>query len=117
MRILLIEATKNIKNKSAIVHRLAKFTERVGHTLHLLEVIDHGEVTLEEVAEFGVEEEGASLLVADELFLDAEPDAASKGAVMISESSAEMVFWSHPRTVHSMRAHAGTMGKASSEST
>lgn len=75
---------------------------------------------MEEVAEFGVEEEGASLPVADELFLDAEPDAAGSGrgrAVTISESSAEMVFWSHPRTVHSMRAHAGTMGKASSEST
>ena len=79
MRILLIQATKNIKNKSAIVHRLAKIAERVGHTLHLPEVIGHGEVTFEEVAEFGVEEEGASLPIADELFFDAEPDAASSG--------------------------------------
>ena len=61
------------------MHRLAKIAERVGHTLHLPEVISHGEVTLEEVAEVGVEEEGASLPIADELFLDAEPDAASSG--------------------------------------
>jgi len=61
------------------VHRLAKIAERVGHTLHLPEVICHGEITLEEVAEFGVEEEGASLPVADELFLDAEPNVASSG--------------------------------------
>jgi hypothetical protein len=53
--------------------RLAEVAEGVRHALHLAAVLPHGVIPLRELVELGVEVEGPSVLVPEELFLEGEP--------------------------------------------
>ena len=77
-----VEAADDVEDESAVLNGFAEIGEVVGHTLELLAVIGDGEITLHESSELGVEDEGASLTVAQELGLDGEPSGASGGAAV-----------------------------------
>jgi hypothetical protein len=69
----------DIEHQHAIADRFAKVGEGVCHVFEAATVLCDGQVSLAEVAEFGVEVEGVSLLVPKELVLERKPDVASCG--------------------------------------
>jgi hypothetical protein len=71
MLVLFVEVAKYIEDEHTIGDVGTKVVEGVGEPLHFLTVVVHVVVTLNEVAEEGVDVEGASLTVADELVLQA----------------------------------------------
>ena len=77
-----VEAADDVEDESAVLNGFAEIGEVVGHALELLAVIGDGEITLHKSSELGVEDEGASLTVAQELGLDGEPSGASGGAAV-----------------------------------
>jgi hypothetical protein len=72
--VLLVEAAKNGEHKSVVGDQLADISKGVGQGLELGIVLMHGHVTLGNVAELGVEVEGATLLVFIEKVVDGGPD-------------------------------------------
>jgi len=80
--VLLVEAAKNVEDESAIRDVFAKITELLGLLLELGAVVVDAEIALTEVAEGGVEVEGAVLLVPKELVLDSEPGGACSAAAV-----------------------------------
>ena len=77
-----MEEADDVENESAVLNGFAKIGEVVGHVLELLAVVGDGEIILHECSELGVENEGASLAVTQELGLDGEPSGASSGAAV-----------------------------------
>jgi hypothetical protein len=67
------EATQKVQHQGPVGDRLAEVAERVCHALHLAAVLVHGEVPLREQVELGVEVQGASVPVPEELFFEGEP--------------------------------------------
>ena len=80
--VLLVEAAKNVEDKSAIRDVFAKITELLGLVLELGAIVVDAEIALTEVAEVGVEVEGAVLLVPKELVLDSEPGGTRSAATV-----------------------------------
>jgi len=74
----LVQAAQHIEDEGAVVDDLAKVAESVGHPLHLAAVVADGKIALNEDTELGVEAEGAGFTIAEELFLDGDPSAASR---------------------------------------
>lgn len=84
-------------------------------------VVEDRQASLDEGMEFNVEEEGARLLVPNELLLDPSqmPWAVGEPSsrfMMTSRSYGEIVLYSHERMVQSMRFQEASSGRASSES-
>jgi hypothetical protein len=75
------ETADDIQHQRAVADRFAKVGEGVCHVLEMATVLRDGQVSLAEVAELGVEVEGASLLVPKELVLERKPDVASCGVL------------------------------------
>jgi hypothetical protein len=75
-----VEAADDVEDESVMLNGFTEVGEVVGYVLELLAVIGDGEVTLHESSELGVEDEGASLTVVQELGLDGEPSGVSGGA-------------------------------------
>jgi hypothetical protein len=73
------EATDDVEYQRTVVDRFSKVSEGVGHVLEAAAVLRDGQVPLTEVAELGVEMEGASLLIPEELILEGKPNGASRG--------------------------------------
>jgi hypothetical protein len=71
MFILFVEAAEYVEDKHTIGDMGAKVVEGVGEPFHFLAVVVHVVVALNEVAEEGVDVEGAGLTIADELVLQA----------------------------------------------
>ena len=67
------KATQKVQHQGTVGHRLAEVAEGVCHALHLAAVLPHGDVPMKELVELGVEVEGPSVLVPEELFLKGEP--------------------------------------------
>jgi hypothetical protein len=67
------EATQKVQHQGPVGDRLAEVAEGVCHALHLEPVLVHGEVPLREQVEIGVEVQGASVPVPEELFFEGEP--------------------------------------------
>jgi hypothetical protein len=67
------EATQKVQHQGPVGDRFAEVAERVCHALHLAAVLVHGEVPLREQVEPGVEVQGASISVPEELFFEGEP--------------------------------------------
>lgn len=65
--VLLVQAPDEVEHKGAISDNLTQVPERVRHVLEFPTVVRDGQVTLDEVSEFGVEVEGARLTVVEEL--------------------------------------------------
>jgi hypothetical protein len=71
----------DVEHQRAIADRFSKVGEGVCHVFEATIVLHDGQVSLAEVVEFGVEVEGASLLVPKELVLERKPDVASCGVL------------------------------------
>jgi hypothetical protein len=67
-----VEATQKVQHQGPVGDRLAEVAERVCHALHLATVLVHGEVPLREQVELGIEVQGASVPVPEELFFEGE---------------------------------------------
>jgi hypothetical protein len=67
------EATQKVQHQGPVGDRLAEVAERARHALHLAAVLVHGEVPLREQVELGVEVQGTSVLVPEELFFEGKP--------------------------------------------
>jgi hypothetical protein len=67
------EATQKVQHQGPVGDRLTEVAERVRHALHLAAVLVHREVPLREQVELGVEVQGASVAVPEELFFKGEP--------------------------------------------
>jgi len=66
---VLIQTVNEVEDEGAVGDDFTSVTKLVYHALELLAVIGDGQITLNEVAELGVEEEGACLAVIEELGL------------------------------------------------
>jgi hypothetical protein len=73
------EATDDVEYQRTVADQFSKVSEGVGHVLEVAAVLRDGQVPLTEVAELGVEMEGASLLIPEELILEGKPNGASRG--------------------------------------
>jgi hypothetical protein len=75
-----------VTNGFANIHKL------VSHGLELVVVVGEGQATLDEGAEFSVEEKSATLLVPNELLLEVEPHETSSGraAVLVHDNLKEL---------------------------
>jgi hypothetical protein len=73
------ETTYDVEHKCAVADGLTKISQHICHVLEAVALLRDGQVTLVEVTKLGIEVEGASLLVAEELVLECEPDGASGG--------------------------------------
>lgn len=80
MVILRTETPKYVEGEGAVTDSLTKIAKGISHQLHLTEVVTDEQVALEE-AELGVKVQSASLAVAQELLLDAEPCAVRHAAL------------------------------------
>jgi hypothetical protein len=80
MLILLVEAAKNVEDKVPVRDRAVEIADGVHHRLHLVAVLSHQEITLDEVAKHGVEVKGTCLAVADELVLERQPGLTCRDA-------------------------------------
>ena len=77
-----VEAADDVEDEGAVLNGFAEVGKVVGHALELLAVIGDGEITLHKSSELGVEDEGASLAVTQELGLDDDVDeVAGEGPV------------------------------------
>jgi hypothetical protein len=81
----LILPLKNIEDEVAVGDGAAEVNQGVGHALHLVTVVTHWEVTLDEVAEHGIEVKCTCFAVADELVLDCAPDLACGDVVLLGD--------------------------------
>ena len=79
---LVIEAADEGEHEELVIDRHPEIAEAVGHTLQALAVLRDAEVPLLEVAELGIEEDDARLLVAKELHPDGEPGGAGRGTAV-----------------------------------
>jgi hypothetical protein len=66
-----VEATQKVQHQGPVGDRLAEVTERVCHAFHLAIVLVHGELPLREQVELGIEVQGTSVPVPEELFFEA----------------------------------------------
>jgi len=80
--VALVEPTKHVEDQGAVSDVLVEVSEVVGHLLEALAILGDGEITLSKRAKFGVEVEGAGLLVAEEVILDGELGLTGGGAVV-----------------------------------
>jgi hypothetical protein len=85
MIIALVQPSKNIEDEVAIRDSAAKVIQGVDHALHLVTVVAHREVTLDEVEECGIEVKHACFSVVDELVLDHAPDLARGNVVLLGD--------------------------------
>jgi hypothetical protein len=77
---LVIKAAEDCEYKSLIGDQLVDISQRIGQELKHGAVVMHGHVALRSVAELGVEDDGATLLVVTEEVVDGEPNLAREGA-------------------------------------
>jgi hypothetical protein len=106
------EATNDVEDKRTIGDRFAKISKGIRHVFEAVTVLRDGQIALAEVAEFGVEVEGASLLIAEELILEREPDVTS-GGVPGDDGLGQlggMVPEIQDLTTQSMRRESGKLG-------
>jgi hypothetical protein len=80
MIVPLVQPSKDVEDKIAVRDHAAEVTEGVDHALHLVTIVTHGEVTLDEVAKRGVKMNRAHLVV------DNEPVIVSKIQEMMALS-------------------------------
>jgi hypothetical protein len=85
MIVPLVQPSEDVVNEVAVGDHAAEVAEGVGHALHLMTVVAHREVALDEVAEHGVEMKRARLAIADELVLEREPDLARSDVALIED--------------------------------
>jgi hypothetical protein len=85
MIVALVQPSKNNEDEVAIRDGVAKVSQGVDHALHLVTVVAHREVTVDEVAECGIEVKHACFSVADELVLDHAPDLARGNAMLLGD--------------------------------
>jgi hypothetical protein len=84
MLVLFVEAAKYVEDEHTIGDVSVKVIEGVGEPFHFLAVVVHVEVALDEVAEGGIDVEGAGLTIADELVLQGQPGIVSRVTVLTS---------------------------------
>jgi hypothetical protein len=87
MIIPFVQPVKNIEDEVTIGDDTTKVGQGVGHAPHLLTVVAHHEVALDEfeVAEHGVKVKHVCFAVADELVLDCAPDLVHRDAVLLCD--------------------------------
>ena len=68
--VVIPEPTKDVEDQDTVLHKPAKVTERVHHTLHLAVELTDGEVTLDEHLEARIKTKSPSLGVAQKLALE-----------------------------------------------
>jgi hypothetical protein len=102
-----VEAAKDIEDQRAVTNRFAKVRKLVGHGLESVAVIEDGQAALDEGAELGVEEKSTTLLVPNELLLEAKPHKASSGrAVVPVHDNLEELGIDRRRKAHDQQAHS-----------
>jgi hypothetical protein len=79
MIVPLVQSSKNVEDEVAVEDGATE----VGHALHLVTVVAHREVALDEVAERGIEVKHAHFTVADELVLDCVSNLTRGDAVLL----------------------------------
>jgi hypothetical protein len=77
---LVVKPAKNREDKGLVGDRLVDVTQRIGQGLEIGAIVVHAHVALRSVAELGVEDDGATLLVVTEEVVDGEPNLAREGA-------------------------------------
>jgi hypothetical protein len=82
MLVLFVEAAEFIEDEHMIGDVGTKIVEGVSEPLHFPTVVVHVEVALDEVAEGGVDVEGAGLTIADELVFQGQPGVVSRVTVL-----------------------------------
>jgi hypothetical protein len=75
----LIQTANEVEDEGAVGDDFTQVAQRVRHALQLLAVVGDVQIALNEVAELGVEEEGACLAVVEELGLHRAPGGTSSG--------------------------------------
>jgi hypothetical protein len=80
--VTLVEPTKHIEDQCAVSDVLVEVSEVVGHLLEALAILGDGGITLRKHTKFGIEVEGAGLLVAEEVILDGELGLTGGGTVV-----------------------------------
>jgi hypothetical protein len=78
-----VEAAKDVEDQRAVTNRFAEVRKLVDHGLESVAVIGDGQAALDEGAELGVKEKSTTLLVSNELLLEAKPHKTSSGRVVI----------------------------------
>ena len=74
MGVVFVETTKNIKNEGAVQDRFTQDFQSVRHTLHLVAIIRDGEIALNKGSKLGIEDDGVSFFIADELLFEIKPN-------------------------------------------
>jgi hypothetical protein len=80
--VTLVEPTKHVEDQCAVSDVLVEVSEVVGHLLEALAILGDGGITLRKHTKFGIEVEGAGLLVAEEVILDGELGLTGGGTVV-----------------------------------
>lgn len=80
-----IEAPQEVEDEDAVGDGFAQVRKVVCHGLHVATVVGDGKITLHKIAELDVEEERASLAVAEKLILDYKPGDASNGIEALAD--------------------------------
>jgi hypothetical protein len=76
---LLVEPVDDVEDERTVGDVLTETAQGISHGLEVPTVVADGEVTLDEGAELGVQENGALLLVVEELGLHSDLDDSCRG--------------------------------------
>ncbi|EAZ21066.1 hypothetical protein OsJ_36709 [Oryza sativa Japonica Group] len=78
----LVQSSDEVEDEGAVADWFTKISEVVGSGLEKLAVVGDREVPLDERTEFGIEDEGPRLSVAEKLALDGKPDGAGSDTLV-----------------------------------
>jgi hypothetical protein len=85
MIIQLVQPLKNVEDDIAIRDYIVEVSQGVGHALHLATVVTHRELTLDEVAECGIEVKCPHFAIDDKLVLEHELDLACGDVALLGD--------------------------------
>jgi hypothetical protein len=77
-----VQLTQDVQHENVIGDVDAEVGEGVGEALHLSTVVNDAEVTLNKAPEVGIDVEGVSFAVAEEVVLQCQPGVASRVAAL-----------------------------------
>jgi hypothetical protein len=116
---ILVQPAQDFQHENAIGDVDTKIGEGVGEALHLPTVVIDAEVTLNEAPESGIDVEGTSFTVVEEVALQCQPGITSRVAALSDDvlQAREMVPQIHNLMNLSIRSQAGTLTDVVSSST